>query len=35
MFRSTPQILMRGRHVFMGYIDEPEKTAEAIDGEGW
>jgi len=29
------EILMKGRHVFMGYIDEPEKTAETIDDDGW
>lgn len=29
------EILMKGRHIFMGYIDEPEKTAETIDDEGW
>lgn len=29
------EILMRGRHVFMGYIDEPEKTAEALTSDGW
>lgn len=26
---------MKGRHVFMGYIDEPTKLAEAIDADGW
>lgn len=29
------EILMRGRHVFMGYIDEPTKTAEALTEDGW
>ncbi len=26
---------MRGRNVMMGYKGMPEKTASAIDGEGW
>lgn len=29
------EICMRGRHVFMGYLDEAKKTEEALDNEGW
>jgi long-chain acyl-CoA synthetase len=29
------EILIRGEHVFMGYLNQPEKTAETIDSEGW
>ncbi|MGP1395639.1 MAG: AMP-binding protein [Inquilinaceae bacterium] len=29
------ELMTRGYSVMMGYWDEPEKTAEAIDAEGW
>jgi long-chain acyl-CoA synthetase len=29
------ELLIRGRNVFMGYLNQPEKTAETIDSEGW
>lgn len=29
------ELCLRGRHVFMGYINNAEKTEEALDDEGW
>jgi len=29
------EILLRGPNLMLGYLDDPEATAEAIDGEGW
>ena len=29
------EVLTRGGHVFRGYLDDPEKTTEALDADGW
>jgi acyl-CoA synthetase (AMP-forming)/AMP-acid ligase II len=32
---ETGEVLVRGRHVMLGYLDDPEATAAAIDPDGW
>ncbi|XP_015517934.1 very long-chain-fatty-acid--CoA ligase bubblegum isoform X1 [Neodiprion lecontei] len=29
------EVCMKGRHTFMGYLEEPEKTRDTKDDEGW
>ena len=32
---GTDEILLRGPNVIRGYLNQPDKTAEAIDAQGW
>ena len=35
MVQGSGEIHLRGANVIMGYLNQPEKTAETIDAEGW
>jgi len=36
MPRGEPgEVVVRGYNVMVGYLDDPERTAETIDGDGW
>jgi long-chain acyl-CoA synthetase len=32
---TTGELLIRGKSLFMGYLNMPEKTAETVDKDGW
>lgn len=32
---SAGEVLVRGENVMLGYLDDPEATAKAIDADGW
>jgi len=32
---DSGEVLLRGPNVMLGYLDDPDATANAIDGEGW
>ena len=32
---ETGEVLVRGQGVMLGYLDDPQATAEAIDADGW
>ncbi len=32
---ASEELLLRGPNVFMGYLNQPDKTAETVDAEGW
>lgn len=33
--QDTGELMVRGPSVFMGYLNQPERTAQAFDAEGW
>jgi long-chain acyl-CoA synthetase len=32
---ATQEIMVRGKNVFMGYLNMPDKTAETVEADGW
>jgi long-chain acyl-CoA synthetase len=32
---ATGELLVRGSNVFMGYLNQPDRTADTIDSDGW
>lgn len=34
-FADDGEILLRGGNIFVGYLNDPDKTSEALDQEGW
>jgi long-chain acyl-CoA synthetase len=35
MISPIGEILIKGDHVFMGYLNQPQRTAETVDPDGW
>jgi long-chain acyl-CoA synthetase len=35
MLAEDGEVIARGGHIFQGYLNDPEKTAEALDEDGW
>ena len=35
LMQGVGEVLIGGRHVFMGYLGEPRATSEVITSDGW